>query len=44
LLVLGYGLAAFRGAPGQLWATVLIPGILLLVAAPFFGPMPRVPR
>jgi hypothetical protein len=41
VLVLGYGIAAFRGAPGALWVTVLIPGILLLIAAPFFGPIPR---
>jgi hypothetical protein len=32
----------FRELGPAAWLTVIVPGILLLVATPFFGPMPRV--
>lgn len=41
LVLLGYGIAGYRDAAEALWPTVLLPGILLLGASPFFGPMPR---
>ena len=42
VIVLVIGLfTAFRGLGPVAWITVIIPGIVLLVAAPFFGPMPR---
>jgi hypothetical protein len=40
-VVLGFGIAGYRGAGGALWLTVVLPGVLLLAAAPFFGPVPR---
>ena len=40
--VLAYGLATmFRDLGAAAVLTVLVPGLLLLLAAPFFGPMPR---
>jgi len=40
--VLVYGLLTrFRELGPAAWVTVIIPGILLLIAVPFFGPMPR---
>ncbi len=40
--VLIYGLfTGFRELGIAAWLTVIVPGILLLVATPFFGPMPR---
>ena len=42
VIVLVIGLfSVFRGLGPVAWITVIIPGIVLLVAAPFFGPMPR---
>ena len=41
LIVLGFGFHAYRGGAGAVWLTVLLPGLLMLAAAPFFGPMPR---
>jgi hypothetical protein len=41
LVVLGFGLDGFREGAGAVWLTVLLPALLLLGAAPFFGPMPR---
>lgn len=42
VIVLVIGLfSVFRGLGPVAWMTVIIPGIVLLVAAPFFGPMPR---
>ncbi len=43
LLLLFYGIAGYRYPAEALWFTVLIPGLLLLCASPFFGPMPRAP-
>ncbi len=43
LVLLGYGIAGYRAPAEALWFTVLIPGLLLLCASPFFGPMPRAP-
>jgi hypothetical protein len=40
--VLAYGLlTTFRALGTVAWLTVIVPGLLLLLAAPFFGPMPR---
>jgi hypothetical protein len=40
--VLVYGLlTGFRELGIAAWLTVIVPAILLLVATPFFGPMPR---
>jgi hypothetical protein len=40
--VLVYGLfTGFRELGVAAWLTVILPAILLLVAIPFFGPMPR---
>jgi hypothetical protein len=40
--VLVYGLlTGFRELGVAAWLTAIIPGIVLLVATPFFGPMPR---
>ena len=40
--VLAYGLlTTFRALGAAAWLTVIVPGLLLLLAAPFFGPMPR---
>jgi peptidoglycan/LPS O-acetylase OafA/YrhL len=42
VVVLGYGLLTrFRELGPAAWVTVIVPGILLLIATPFFGPMPR---
>jgi O-antigen/teichoic acid export membrane protein len=42
VVVLAVGLfTGFRELGPAAWLTVIIPGIVLLVAAPFFGPMPR---
>jgi cell division protein FtsW (lipid II flippase) len=42
VLVLVIGLfTGFRALGPVAWLTVIIPGITLLVATPFFGPMPR---
>jgi hypothetical protein len=41
LVLLGYGIAGYRDAAEALWLTVLVPGLLLLGATPFFGPVPR---
>jgi hypothetical protein len=43
VIVLVAGLfTGFRELGPAAWLTVIVPGILLLVATPFFGPMPRV--
>jgi peptidoglycan/LPS O-acetylase OafA/YrhL len=40
--ILAYGLLTrFRELGPAAWTTAIIPGVLLLIAAPFFGPMPR---
>lgn len=41
LVLLGYGIAGYRDPAEALWLTVLVPGLLLLGATPFFGPVPR---
>ena len=42
VIVLVVGLfTGFRQLGPAAWLTVIIPGIVLLVATPFFGPMPR---
>jgi hypothetical protein len=41
LVLIAYGVAGYRESAAALWATVLVPGLLLLAATPFFGPMPR---
>jgi hypothetical protein len=42
VLVLLFGFfTGFRALGPVAWLTVIIPGIVLLVAMPFFGPMPR---
>jgi hypothetical protein len=42
VVVLVFGLfTGFRELGPAAWLTVIIPGIVLLVAVPFFGPMPR---
>jgi hypothetical protein len=42
VVVLVVGLfTGFRELGPTAWLTVIIPGIVLLVAIPFFGPMPR---
>ena len=41
LVLLGYGVAGYQQGAEALWLTVVLPGLLLLGAAPFFGPMPR---
>jgi hypothetical protein len=42
VLVLVFGLfTGFRELGPAAWLTVIIPAIVLLVATPFFGPMPR---
>jgi hypothetical protein len=41
MVLLGYGVAGYRQVAEALWLTVVLPGVLLLGAAPFFGPMPR---
>lgn len=41
VVLLGYGVAGYRQGAEVLWLTVVLPGVLLLSAAPFFGPMPR---
>jgi hypothetical protein len=42
VIVLVVGLfTRFRGLGPIAWITVIIPGIVLLAATPFFGPMPR---
>jgi hypothetical protein len=42
VLVLVVGLfTGFRELGMAAWLTVIIPGIVLLIATPFFGPMPR---
>jgi peptidoglycan/LPS O-acetylase OafA/YrhL len=43
LVLLGYGIAGYQAPAEALWLTVVLPGILLLAASPFFGPMPRAP-
>jgi O-antigen/teichoic acid export membrane protein len=40
VLVVGL-FTGFRQLGPAAWLTVIIPGIVLLVATPFFGPMPR---
>jgi O-antigen/teichoic acid export membrane protein len=40
VLVVGL-FTGFRELGPAAWLTVIIPGIVLLVATPFFGPMPR---
>jgi peptidoglycan/LPS O-acetylase OafA/YrhL len=44
LTLLGFGLDAFQREGGGVWLTILVPALLLLVASPFFGPMPRAAR
>jgi hypothetical protein len=44
LVVLGFGLNAFRQSSPALWLTVVVPGLLLLGATPFMGRMPRANR
>jgi hypothetical protein len=40
--VLVFGLfTGFRDLGPAAWLTVIVPGIVLLIATPFFGPMPR---
>jgi hypothetical protein len=39
-LVVGF-FTGFRELGLTAWLTVIIPAIVLLVATPFFGPMPR---
>jgi peptidoglycan/LPS O-acetylase OafA/YrhL len=42
VLILAYGLVTrFRDVGPAAWLSVILPGIVLLVATPFFGPMPR---
>jgi hypothetical protein len=42
VVVLAVGLfTGFRDLGMTAWLTVIIPGIVLLIATPFFGPMPR---
>jgi peptidoglycan/LPS O-acetylase OafA/YrhL len=41
VVLLGYGVAGYRQVAEALWLTVVLPGVLLLAAAPFFGRMPR---
>ncbi|HEX2249736.1 MAG TPA: hypothetical protein VHH32_05270 [Gemmatimonadales bacterium] len=42
VIVLIIGLfTGFHGLGPVAWITVIVPGIVLLIAAPFFGPMPR---
>ncbi len=42
VVVLAVGLfTGFRELGPAAWLTVIFPGIVLLVATPFFGPMPR---
>jgi hypothetical protein len=41
LVLLGFGLGNFRQATGTMWLTIVLPAIVLLGAAPFFGAMPR---
>jgi hypothetical protein len=42
VIVLAVGLfTGFRELGPTAWLTVIVPGIVLLVATPFFGPMPR---
>jgi hypothetical protein len=42
VIVLAYGLmTGFRQLGVAAWLSVIVPGIILLVATPFFGPMPR---
>jgi hypothetical protein len=41
LVLLGFGVSNFRQASGTMWLTIVLPAILLLGAAPFFGAMPR---
>jgi peptidoglycan/LPS O-acetylase OafA/YrhL len=36
-----FGFDAFREPIPGLWLTIVVPSLLLLGAAPFFGPMPR---
>jgi cytochrome bd-type quinol oxidase subunit 2 len=40
LVLIGYGVAGYRPSEA-LWLTVLLPGLALLGALPFFGRMPR---
>ena len=45
VIVLLYGLlTGFRELGPAAWATMIIPSIVLVVAVPFFGPMPRAAR
>jgi hypothetical protein len=41
LLLLVFGSDAFREQAVAVWVTILLPALLLLGSAPFFGPMPR---
>jgi hypothetical protein len=42
ILVLAIGFfTGFRAFGPVAWLTIIIPGLVLLVATPFFGPMPR---
>jgi hypothetical protein len=42
VIVLAVGLfTGFRNLGPVAWLTVIVPGIVLLIATPFFGPMPR---
>lgn len=42
VIVLAVGLfTGFRNLGPVAWITVIVPGIVLLIATPFFGPMPR---
>lgn len=41
LVVLGFGLNAFRRPSAALWLTIVVPGLVLLAATPFLGRMPR---
>jgi len=42
VVILSYGLLTrFREFGPAAWLTVIIPGIIILIATPFFGPMPR---
>jgi hypothetical protein len=43
VLVIGF-FTGFRAFGLVAWLTVIIPGLVLLVATPFFGPTPRAAR
>ena len=41
LVVLVYALFRVRAVGMVAWLTLIIPGLILLLTIPFFGPMPR---